>query len=59
METVTEMDENYMQFYNDFDSELNDSLTIGIKAERVSGLDDMLDDDSAEVEYIANKYNNN
>ena len=48
-----------MQFYNDFDSELNDSLTIVIKAERVSGLDDMLDDDSAEVEYIANKYNNN
>lgn len=59
METATEMDENYMQFFNDFDSELNDSLTISVKAERVSGLDDMLDDDSAEVEYTANKYNNN
>ena len=59
METVTEMDENYMQFCNDFDFELNDLLTIGVKAERVSGLDDMLDDDSAEVEYTANKYNNN
>ena len=59
METATEMDENYMQFYNDFDSELNDSLTISVKAERVSGLDDMTDDDSAEVEYTANKYNNN
>lgn len=58
METITEMDENYMQFYNDFDFELNDLLTIGVKAERVSGLDDMLDDDSAEVEYTANKYNN-
>ena len=56
METATEMDENYMQFCNDFDSELNDSLTIGVKAERVSGLDDRLDDDSAEVEYTANKY---
>ena len=59
METATEMDENYMQFYNDFESELNDSLTIGVKAERVSGLDDMLDDDSTEIEYTANKYNNN
>ena len=59
METATEMDENYMQFYNDFDSELNDSLTISVKAERVSGLDDMLDDDSTEVEYTANKSNNN
>lgn len=56
METATEMDENYMQFYNDFESELNELLTIGVKAEKVSGLDDMLDDDSAEVEYIANKY---
>ena len=59
METATEMDENYMQFYNDFESELNDSLTIRVKAERVLGLDDMLDDDSAEVEYMANKSNNN
>ena len=59
METATEMDENYMQFHNDFESELNDSLTIRVKAERISGLDDMLDDDSAEVEYTANKYNNN
>ena len=59
METITEMDENYMQFYNDFESELNDSLTISVKAERVSGLDDMIDDDSAEIEYTANKYNNN
>ena len=58
METATEMDENYMQFYNDFDSELNDSLTISVKAERVSGLDDMADDDSTEIEYTANKYNN-
>ena len=58
METATEMDENYMQFYNEFDSELNDSLTIGIKAERVSGLDDMTDDDDS-IEYTANKYNNN
>ena len=45
--------------YNDFDFELNDLLKIGVKAERVSGLDDMLDDDSAEVEYTANKSNNN
>lgn len=59
METVTEMDENYMQFYNDFDPELGDSLTISVKAERVSGLDDMTDDDSAEISYTANKYNNN
>ena len=59
METATEMDENYMQFCNDFDSELDDSLTISVNAERVSGLDDMIDDDSAEVEYTANKYNNN
>ena len=59
METATEMDENYMQFYNDFDSELCDSLTISVKAERVSGLDDMIDDDSAEIEYTANKSNNN
>ena len=59
METATEMDENYMQFCNDFDSEMNDLLTIGVKAERVSGLDDMIDDDSTEVEYTANKYNNN
>ena len=58
METATEMDENYMQFYNDFDSELNDALTISVKAERVSGLDDMIDDDSTEIEYTANKYNN-
>ena len=57
METVTEMDENYMQFCNDFDFELNDLITIGVKAERVSGLDDMIDDDS--IEYTANKYNNN
>lgn len=56
METATEMDENYMQFYNDFDSELNDSLTISVKAERVSGLDAMTDDES--IEYTANKYNN-
>ena len=59
METATEMDENYMQFYNDFESELNDSLTIRVKAERVSGLDAMIDDDSTEIEYTANKYNNN
>ena len=59
METVTEMDENYMQFSNDFDFELNDLITIGVKAERVSGLDDMIDDDSTEIEYTANKYNNN
>ena len=59
METATEMDENYMQFYNDFESEMNESLTIRVKAERVSGLDDMLDDDSTEIEYTANKYNNN
>ena len=58
METATEMDENYMQFYNDFDSELNDSLTISVKAERVSGLDDMTDDDDS-IEYTANKSNNN
>ena len=58
METATEMDENYMQFCNDFDSELNDSLTIGVKAERVSGLDDMTDDDDS-IEYTANKSNNN
>ena len=57
METATEMDENYMQFYNDFDSEMNDALTIIVKAERVSGLEDMTDDDS--IEYTANKYNNN
>ena len=57
METVTEMDENYMQFYTDFESELNDALTIRIKAERVSGLDAMTDDES--IEYTANKYNNN
>ena len=59
METATEMDENYMEFYNEFDSELNDSLTISVKADRVSGLDDMIDDDSTEIEYTANKYNNN
>ena len=59
METTTEMDENYMQFCNDFDFELNDLITIGVKAERVSGLDDMTDDDSTEIEYTANKYNNN
>ena len=58
METATEMDENYMEFYNEFDFELNDLLTIGVKAERVSGLDDMIDD-STEIEYTANKYNNN
>ena len=58
METTTEMDENYMQFSNDFDSELDDLLTIGVKAERVSGLDDMTDDDDS-IEYIANKSNNN
>lgn len=57
METATEMDENYMQFCNDFDFELNDLVTIGVKAERVSGLDAMTDDDS--IEYTANKYNNN
>ena len=57
METATEMDENYMQFYNEFDPELSDLLTIGVKAERVSGLDDMTDDDS--IEYTANKSNNN
>ena len=54
METTTEMDENYMKFYNDFESELNDSLTISVKAEKVSGLDNMTDDDS--IEYTANKY---
>ena len=59
METATEMNENYMQFSNDFDFELDDLLTIGVKAERVSGLDDMIDDDSTEIEYTANKYNNN
>ena len=48
-----------MEFYNDFESELNDSLTIRVKAERVLGLDDMIDDDSTEIEYTANKYNNN
>ena len=58
METATEMDENYMQFYNDFDSELCDSLTIRVKAERVSGLDDMTEDDDS-IEYTANKSNNN
>lgn len=58
METATEMDENYMQFHNDFDSELDDLLIIGVKAERVSGLDDLTDDDDA-IEYIANKSNNN
>ena len=58
METTTEMDENYMQFCNDFDFELNDLITIGVKAERVSGLDDMTDDDDS-IEYTANKYNNN
>ena len=58
METTTEMDENYMQFCNDFDFELNDLLTIGVKAERVSGLDDMTDDDDS-IEYTANKSNNN
>ena len=57
METATGMDENYMEFFNDFDSELNDLLTIIVKAERVSGLDDMTDDDS--IEYTANKSNNN
>ena len=58
METTTEMDENYMQFSNDFDFELDDLLTIGVKAERVSGLDDMTDYDDA-IEYTANKSNNN
>ena len=58
METATEMDENYMQFHNDFESELNHSLTIRVKAERVSGLDDMTEDDDS-IEYTANKYNNN
>ena len=58
METATEMDENYMQFYNEFDSELDDILTIGVKAERVSGLDAMTDDDDS-IEYTANKSNNN
>ena len=58
METATEMDENYMQFCKDFDFELNDLITIGVKAERVSGLDDMTDDDDS-IEYTANKYNNN
>lgn len=57
METATQMDENYMEFFKDFDSELNELLTIRVKAERVSGLDDMLDDDSAEIEYVANKSN--
>ena len=56
METATEMDENYMQFYNDFESELNDALTIRVKAERVSELDGMLDDDADSIEYTANKY---
>ena len=55
METATGMDENYMQFYNDFESELNDSLTIIVKAERISGLEHMTDDDDS-IEYIANKY---
>lgn len=54
METATEMDENYTQFYNDFESELNDLLTISVKAERVSGLDDMTDDDDS-IEYTAKK----
>ena len=58
METTTEMDENYMQFCNDFDFELNDLITIGVKAERVSGLDAMTEDDDS-IEYTANKYNNN
>lgn len=58
METATEMNENYMQFYNEFDFELDDLLTIGVKAERVSGLDDMTDDDDS-IEYTANKSNNN
>lgn len=58
METTTEMDENYMQFCNDFDFELDDLLTIGVKAERVSGLDAMTEDDDS-IEYTANKYNNN
>ena len=58
METTTEMDENYMQFCKDFDFELNDLITIGVKAERVSGLDDMTDDDDS-IEYTANKYNIN
>ena len=58
METTTEMDENYMQFSNDFDFELNDLITIGVRAERVSGLDDMTDYDDT-IEYTANKYNNN
>ena len=58
METATEMDENYMQFCKDFDFELNDLITIGVKAERVSGLDDMTDDDDS-IEYTANKSNNN
>ena len=57
METATEMDENYMQYYKDFESELNDSLTIRVKAERVSGLGAMTDDDDS-IEYTANKYNN-
>ena len=56
METATEMDENYMQFYNDFESELNDALTIIVKAELVSGLDGMLDDAANSIEYTANKY---
>ena len=56
METATGMDENYMQFCNDFESELNESLTISVKAERVSGLDDMLDDAANSIEYTANKY---
>ena len=58
METTTEMDENYMKFCNDFDFELDDLLTIGVKAERISGLDDMTDDDDS-IEYTANKSNNN
>ena len=56
VETATGMDENYMQFFDEFDSELNDSLTIRVKAERVSGLDDMLDDAANSIEYTANKY---
>ena len=49
------MNVNYMQFYNDFESELNDALTIIVNAERVSGLGDMTDDDDS-IEYTANKY---
>ena len=47
-----------MQFCKDFDFELDDLITIGVKAERVSGFDDMTDDDDS-IEYTANKYNNN